>query len=129
MGRNRVRVWWLVYELDWAEEYPAASITLFLGVSIRVLQKGFVSVAWVKKLYLLHCGEASPNLWRAQIEQNDELRTNFLSPVTSWDMHLLPLNMGAPDSQVVRRWDLHQQSLWFSGIRTQLELYHRLSIL
>lgn len=118
-----------MYELDWAEEYPAASITLFLDVSVRVLQKGFVSVAWVKKLYPLHCGEASSNPLRAQIEQNGELRADFLSLVTSWDMHLLPLNMGAPGSQVVRLWDLHQQSPWFSGIRTQFELYHRLSIL
>lgn len=29
----------LVREPDWAEEHPAASITLFLDGSVRVLQK------------------------------------------------------------------------------------------
>lgn len=92
----------LVRELDWAEEYPAASITLFLDASVRVLEKGSVSVAQVKKIYPLHCGEASSNLVWAQIEQNSEGRAPVLSLVTSWDVHLLPLNMGAPGSQVFR---------------------------
>lgn len=43
----------LVCELDWAEEYPAASITLVLDASVRVLQKGSASVARVKKIYPL----------------------------------------------------------------------------